>query len=119
MGVRPRPAGGLGIDTLAGSDTHFLPLASPNRTVGVAALLPGDPRRLFVPEQRRLLDTFAGQIAIAIERAPLAEEGRNARVRVETEELRNSLLAGISHDLRTPLASIVGSASTWPTAPPS
>jgi two-component system sensor histidine kinase KdpD len=105
-------AAGLGTETLAGSDTHFVSLASPNRTVGVIALLPANPRRLFVPEQRRLLDTFAGQIAIAIERAQLAEDARAARLQAETEELRNSLLSGISHDLRTPLASIVGASST-------
>ena len=106
-----QPAG-LGTDTLAGSDTHFVPLASPSRTIGVAALLPANPRRLFVPEQRRLLDTFAGQIAIAVERAQLAEEARAARVHAETEEMRNSMLSGISHDMRTPLAAILGASST-------
>ncbi|HEX2831000.1 MAG TPA: DUF4118 domain-containing protein, partial [Burkholderiales bacterium] len=103
---------GLGTDTLAGSDTHFVPLAAPGRTIGVLALLPANPRRLFVPEQRRLLETFAGQIAVAIERAQVAESARAAELRAQTESVRNALLAAISHELRTPLATILGASST-------
>jgi two-component system sensor histidine kinase KdpD len=58
-----------------------------------------------------LLETFAGQIALAMERAGLAEEAETARVTAETESLRNTLLASISHDLRTPLAVIAGASS--------
>jgi two-component system sensor histidine kinase KdpD len=62
---------------------------------------------LLLPEQRHLLETFAGQIALAIERGRRAEEAESSRVAVETESLRNSLLASISYDLRTPLAAIM------------
>jgi len=55
----------------------------------------------LLPEQRRLLETFAGQIALALERAALGEEAATARIAAETEGLRNTLLASISHDLRT------------------
>ncbi len=112
-----REPAGLGTDTLAGSDMHFVPLAVGARAIGVLALLPANPRRVFVPEQRRLLETFAGQIAVAIERALLAEEARTAQLAAETEATRNALLAAISHELRTPLAAIVGASSSL-AAPP-
>ena len=63
-----------------------------------------NPRRVLLPEQRHLLETFAGQIGLALERARLAEATEEARVAAESESLRNTLLASISHDLRTPLA---------------
>jgi two-component system sensor histidine kinase KdpD len=72
----------------------------------VLAVQPIQRRRLLLPEQRHLLETFAGQIALAIERAQRAEEAEAARIAVETESLRNTLLASISHDLRAPLAAI-------------
>ena len=112
-----REPAGLGTDTLAGSDMNFVPLAVGARAIGVLALLPANPRRVFVPEQRRLLETFAGQIAVAIERALLAEEARTAQLAAETEATRNALLAAISHELRTPLAAIVGASSSL-AAPP-
>jgi two-component system sensor histidine kinase KdpD len=111
-----QPAG-LGADTQARSDTHFVPLLSPNKTIGVLALFPSNPRRIFVPEQRRLLATFAGQIAVAIERAQMAEATRAAELRAETEGVRNALLSAISHELRTPLATIVGASSSLAEAP--
>jgi two-component system, OmpR family, sensor histidine kinase KdpD len=80
--------------------------------VGVLGLRPSEPRSLQTPEQLHQLETFASQTALAIERARLAEEAEQAQVRAETERLRNSLLSSVSHDLRTPLASITGAAST-------
>ena len=64
------------------------------------------------PEQLHLLETFANQTALAIERAALAEEAQASQVRMEAERLRNSLLSSVSHDLRTPLATITGAATT-------
>lgn len=107
-----RQVAGLGTGTLAGSDVHFRPLAASGRTVGVLAVLPVNPRRVFVPEQRRLIDAFAGQIAVALERADLADEARRAQLAAETEATRNALLAAISHELRTPLAMLVGASSS-------
>jgi two-component system sensor histidine kinase KdpD len=100
-----RPAG-LGTDTLPGAAAQYLPLTGTHQTLGVLAVQPIQRRRLLLPEQRHLLETFAGQIALAIERAQRAEEAEAARVAVETESLRNTLLASISHDLRAPLAAI-------------
>jgi two-component system sensor histidine kinase KdpD len=113
-----QPAGS-GTDTLAGSDTHFVPLAVAAKAIGVLALLPANPRRIFVPEQRRLLETFVGQIAVAIQRAQRAVEARDAQLAAETEAIRNALLAAISHELRTPLATIVGASSSLADPPDS
>ena len=76
------------------------------------AILPANPRRVFVPEQQRLLETFASQIALALERAQLGAAAKQSELSAESERLRNALLAAISHDLRTPLASIVGASSS-------
>ena len=80
--------------------------------LGVLAVLPSNPRRVLLPEQRHLLETFAGQIGLALERARLAEAAEAARWRRRRESLRNTLLASISHDLRTPLAVMAGAGST-------
>jgi two-component system sensor histidine kinase KdpD len=101
-----RPAG-LGTDTLPAAPAQYLPLAGTQRTLGVLAVQPAQRRRLMLPEQRHLLETFAGQIALAIERGRGAEDAESSRVAVETESLRNSLLASISYDLRTPIAAIM------------
>ena len=90
----------------------FFPMSGFRGVIGVLALSAANLRRVFLPEQRRLLDTFISQIAQTIERVRFAEEAQQTQLRIESEILRNSLLSAISHDLRTPLASIVGSAST-------
>ncbi len=96
--------GGLGTDTLPGAPALYVPLGDSRPALGVLAVLPSNRRRVLLPEQRHLLETFAGQIALALERAHLAETAESARVAAESESLRNTLLASISHDLRTPLA---------------
>ena len=101
----------MGTDTLPAASAQYLPLKGTSRTFGVLAVRPSQRRRLLLPEQQHLLETFAGQIALAIERAQLAEEAEHARVAAETESLRNTLLGSISHDLRTPLAVIAGASS--------
>ncbi len=102
---------GLGTDTLPAARAQYLPLKGARRTLGVLAVQPTQRRRLLLPEQRHLLETFAAQITLALERADLAEEAASARISAETEGLRNTLLASISHDLRTPLSVIAGASS--------
>ena len=102
---------GLGTNTLPSSKSLYLPLKAPMRTRGVLAIQPDALRQVFQPEQQRLLETFASQIALAIERVHYVEVARDALVSMESERLRNSLLSAISHDLRTPLTVIVGLAS--------
>jgi two-component system sensor histidine kinase KdpD len=106
---------GLGSDTLPAAPALYLPLNTGRETVGVLAVLPTNRRRVLLPEQRHLLETFAGQIAVALERARLAETAEATRVAAEAESLRNTLLASISHDLRTPLAVMAGAGSTLAT----
>jgi two-component system, OmpR family, sensor histidine kinase KdpD len=102
---------GQGTNTLPGAEAIYFPLSNKENMLGVLVLLPVNLRRVFLPEQRKLLDTFLGQIAQAITRVRLTEQARKTQVEMEAERLRNSLLSSISHDLRTPLATIVGSAS--------
>jgi two-component system sensor histidine kinase KdpD len=103
---------GLGSDTLPAAPGLYVPLGEERRTVGVLALLAQNPRRVLLPEQSHLLETFAGQVALALERARLAEVAEASSVAAEREALRNTLLASISHDLRTPLAVMAGAGST-------
>jgi two-component system, OmpR family, sensor histidine kinase KdpD len=103
---------GLGTDTLPAASALYVPLGDAERRLGVLAVLPTNPRRVLLPEQRHLLETFAGQIGLALERGQLAERAEAARVAIESESLRNTLLASISHDLRTPLAVMAGAGST-------
>jgi two-component system sensor histidine kinase KdpD len=104
-------AAGHGTDTLPGHRSLYLPLNGPNEALGVLVLEPGEPRSVMLPEQRRLLEAFAGQIALALERVRLTRQRAETQLRMETERFRNALLSAISHDLRTPLAAIVGASS--------
>jgi len=102
----------LGTSTLPGAAALYVPLIGSRGAVGVLGVKPTEAHAFDSPEQLHLLETFANQTALAIERAVLAEEAQAAQLRVQGERLRNSLLSSVSHDLRTPLAVITGSAST-------
>jgi two-component system sensor histidine kinase KdpD len=107
-----RQQAGRGTDTLPGAKALYLPLITSSRTVGVLGILPKDSAGIFDQEQIHILESFANQTAMAIERALLSEETQAALLKAETETLRNLLLSSVSHDLRTPLAAITGAAST-------
>jgi two-component system sensor histidine kinase KdpD len=110
---------GMGTDTFPDSAAFYLPLKATMRTRGVLAIESAQPRWLLVPEQRQQLDTFAALAAIALERVHYIEVAQNALVRMESERLRNSLLSALSHDLRTPLTSLVAlSESMVSSSPP-
>jgi two-component system sensor histidine kinase KdpD len=109
---------GLGTDTLPASPIFYLPLVAPMRTRGVLAIEPEHRRRLLAPEQRQQLDTFAALAAIALERVHYIEVAQDALVNMESERLRNSLLAALSHDLRTPLTTLVGLSESLATSKP-
>lgn len=104
-------AAGRGTDTLPASKCLVLPLKATMRLRGVLAVEPGG-KGLLDPELRRLLDTCASLMAISIERIHYFDVAQKTTVQMESERLRNSLLSAISHDLRTPLASLVGLADT-------
>jgi two-component system sensor histidine kinase KdpD len=101
-------AAGAGTDTLPANSYFYLPLVAPMRTRGVLVIRLESGRALALPEQRKQLDTFGALAAIALERVHYVEVAREAEVSMESERLRNSLLAALSHDLRTPLTALVG-----------
>jgi two-component system sensor histidine kinase KdpD len=106
-----RPTG-RGSDTLPGARRLFLPLRTGSGPVGVIGIDRDTPGPLLTPDERRLLDALVDQAAVAIERITLARGLDEARVSAETERLRAALLTSISHDLRTPLAAILGTVSS-------
>jgi two-component system sensor histidine kinase KdpD len=101
---------GLGTDTLPGSKAVAMPLQAGSSRLGVLVLVPAEQGALRA-DQRDLLDVFSRQVAVSLERARLSEEAKAAALRARTEEMRSSLLSAVSHDLRTPLASITGAAT--------
>ena len=110
-------AAGQGTDTLPSSPSLALPLKAPMRIRGVL-VFQSDNTRPQGPEQRRLLETCASLMAISLERIHYIGVAQNSTVQMESERLRNSLLSAISHDLRTPLAAMVGLADTLSLAQP-
>ncbi len=103
---------GWGTETLSGHTARYLPLKTAQGVVGVVAVQFPRPLQELHPEQRRLLEAFASQIALAIESAQLAEKAQQTQLLHETEKLQKALLNSVSHDLRTPLASITGTLSS-------
>ncbi|WP_041793891.1 sensor histidine kinase [Pararhodospirillum photometricum] len=103
---------GRGSATLPAADWLFLPMRTGRGLVGVLGVRLGEDEALISPEQSRLVGTLADQGAVAIERTTLAADIEKARVDAETERLRTALLSSLSHDLRTPLVSILGAASS-------
>ena len=106
-------AAGRGADTLPGAKRLYVPLRTGRTAVGVIGL--DSDRRdgpLLTPEQQRLLDALADQAALAIERVQLVADVDRAKLAVEADRLRSALLTSISHDLKTPLAAILGAAGT-------
>lgn len=104
---KAQPAG-YATSTLAAQTWHYAPLQAPMRVRGVLALKPAQPRWLLIPEQKQQLDTLVRQVAIALERVHYVEIAQQALVQMESERLRNALLAAISHDVRTPLTALIG-----------
>jgi two-component system sensor histidine kinase KdpD len=102
---------GKGTTTLPGSEALYLPLKGSGDPVGVLAVLSKAEDTIEL-SQMDILISLGNQTALALERANLAKESHNIRLQVESERLRNTLLSSVSHDLRTPLTSIAGAAST-------
>ena len=104
-------AAGWGSGTLPGSEWLFLPLKTARGPVGLLGVSFENPKRELTPDQRHLLEALVDQVAVAIERTNLVTDIEEARLLTETERLRSALLSSVSHDLRTPLVSIIGSAT--------
>ncbi|MDR3441111.1 sensor histidine kinase KdpD [Telmatospirillum sp.] len=105
-----RPAG-RGSTTLPAADWLFLPLKTARGPVGVLGIQMAG-QEFLAPEDTRLLEALADQAAVAIERTTLVADVEAARLATETDRLRSALLSSLSHDLRTPLVSILGAASS-------
>lgn len=103
-------AAGRGADTLPGAKRLFLPMRTGRGTIGVVGIDSDKTSPLLTPEQRRLLDALIDQAALAIERVHLVEEADRVKRSIETDKLRAAILTSLSHDLRTPLAGILGAA---------
>jgi two-component system, OmpR family, sensor histidine kinase KdpD len=103
---------GRGSDTLPGAKWLFLPMRTGRGAIGVVGIDSDKPGPMLTPDERRLLDALMDQAALAIERVYLVEDMDRVKRTVETERLRSALLTSISHDLKTPLAAVLGAAST-------
>jgi len=106
-----RPAG-AGTDTLPAAHGLYMPLRGSGGPIGVIGLGARRPNEGLRPEQFRFLETLANQVAVAVERGRLADQAESARVQIESERLKNTLLSSVSHDFRTPLAVITGAATS-------
>lgn len=105
-----REAAGRSTETLPSAQCLYLPLVTREHVVGVLGIQIVE--KLITPEQRRLMEAWAGLAAIAIERVRLTEQAREATLLLESDKLKNTLFNSVSHELRTPLATIIGSALT-------
>ena len=107
-----RHVAGTGTDTLPEAHALYLPMVGPRGPVGVLGIRSLELSRFSTPDEQHLLETLTGQIALAVERDRLAEESHKILMQAETERLRSSLLSSVSHDLRTPLAVMVGASTS-------
>lgn len=107
-----RQRAGLGTDTLSGARALYIPMVVASKAVGVIGILPRSSHGFFDQEQIHVLESLVNQVALAIDRAMISLEAQEALLKAETETLRNTLLSSVSHDLRTPLASITGAITT-------
>ncbi len=101
---------GVGTDTFPGAKGFYLPVKTEEKVLGVLGIKP--MKQLFTPEQISLLDALAGLSALAIIRLELADQAQNIKTLEESERLRAALFNSISHDMKTPLASILGAVSS-------
>jgi two-component system, OmpR family, sensor histidine kinase KdpD len=105
-------AAGRGSDTLPGAKRLFLPMRTGRGPIGIIGIDSDKAGPLLTPDQRRLLDALIDQSALAIERVRLVEDLERAKRAAEADRLRSALLTSISHDLKTPLAAVLGAAGT-------
>jgi two-component system sensor histidine kinase KdpD len=103
---------GAGTSALPSVAGRLIPLITPGGTQGVLAMRAHNTDEPLASQQILLLETFGNQVALALERVALIEGQQAARVEAEAERLRSALLSSVSHDLRTPLATIRGATTS-------
>ncbi len=96
----------------SGTGAAFVPLRAAGRIIGVLGVADKRDRRPFTTAERTILATFADQVAVALDRITLLREAERAEVLARTDELKSALMSAVSHDLRTPLASIIASVTS-------
>jgi two-component system, OmpR family, sensor histidine kinase KdpD len=106
-----QPAG-LGTDTYPGSTAHYVPMVGAERTIGALGVRPHDADRFLDANEHRMLETCANLLALSIDRDQSRSAVQQAQMEVDTERLRSALLSSVSHDLRTPLATIAVTVSS-------
>ncbi len=107
-----RQSAGLGTDTLPGAKALYLPMIASSGVVGVVGVLPENTQKVFDLENIHFLESFVNQTGMAMERVILAKEANEERLKAEAQNVRNTFLSSVSHDLRSPLAVVAGAAST-------
>ncbi|MGQ0585084.1 MAG: DUF4118 domain-containing protein [Reyranella sp.] len=105
-------AAGRGTDTLPGGRWLFVPIRTSRSVVAIIGVLPQKQDHTLSAGERRLLEAVGNQAAVAVERVTLAKDIDQAQLGAERERMRSAMLTSVSHDLRTPLASIIGSLSS-------
>ena len=103
---------GTATNTLPNAAGLFVPIAASQRVLGAIAIRVPNAEQLLDPEQRRLLEACANQLALALERDQMVIAAAEARIQAEAEQVRSTLLSSVSHDLKTPLAAIAGASSS-------
>jgi len=103
---------GHGTATLGSADLLYLPLKTSTNILGVLGVRMADPTDYNSQQHRPLLNAFASQTAMALERVRFSQQAEQAQILQARETLERALLNSISHDLRTPLASITGALSS-------
>jgi len=103
---------GAGTGTLSAVKSIYLPLMASQQIIGVLRVEPVQPGRILEADSLRLLEALGSQAGLAIERENLSRQAQAAQLQMEAEQMRNTLLSSVSHDLRTPLTVIAGSASS-------
>jgi two-component system sensor histidine kinase KdpD len=103
---------GANTDTLPNAGAVFFPLIGSQQTLGAIALKNDSMASLLDPEQRRMIEACANQLALALERDQMAIDAAESRIQAESEQLRSTMLSSVSHDLKTPLAAIAGATSS-------
>jgi two-component system sensor histidine kinase KdpD len=107
-----RHSAGLYTDTLPGAKALYMPMVASSGVIGVVGVLPENTKKGFDPEDIHFLESFVNQTAMAMERVMLAKEAHEERLKAEAQNVRNTFLSSVSHDLRSPLAVVAGAAST-------
>jgi two-component system, OmpR family, sensor histidine kinase KdpD len=109
---RNRQAAGRGTETLGSAALLYLPLQTSTSVLGVMGVKLAEDADYAYPQNRRLLDAFTSQVTLAIERVKLGKQAEQAQILQARETLERALLSSVSHDLRTPLVSIIGALDT-------